>query len=894
MDVKYQVLEKAGYNPDEESKKTSKNTDSAKQSRLVRSISENTYDTQLTICRQGLVAMNANKEITALLPPKTRFRFLKRVIRKLIKFITRYQQNFNFAAYSVAETSLSVINELVERINALEEENRQIKLKLYGRETHNTDINGNEEKACSLSGTDNPNTNKLKVQIQGPFETTYSLALVNKNLAQALEKGGYTDTSIYATESTGIYTPEEKYLIDKPFAKMLYEKGNEENKPDVTIANMYPPTQPYLTGEFNFQYFAWEEDKVPQKYVRWFNDNLDGVGTLSEFITQALIDSGLTIPVRTIGCGVQLPDNFESISPYPLKTNKKIRFLHISSAFPRKGVDILLKGYFKAFTSKDNVCLVLKTFNNPHNNVGEILARLQKQYPDGPEVEWINADLSQRSLMALYKAADCYVQVARGEGFGLPVAEAMLAKLPVIASNNSGLADFCNKDTCVTINYKITQAFSHLSEGNSQWAEPDEEELILRMRDFVYNRETLSLERKVENAYALISEEFSWDAVAKRWKEFVDEIINKQQKPSVDMVTTWNTKCGIAEFSRYQVENTKHRVDYCIYPNVAEKLVQPDETYVKERIWLQDYNNANVEELARQLLLSASDTIHIQYTPAFFSLDELAKLIVLVGKNKRIMVEFHNTKIATIISPESREKIIKALNSVHKIVVHQIEDINNLTNEGINENLIQVIKLGQPVFRDRNKDDVRKQLGISASYVVGSYGFLFPHKGILKTIKAIKLLKRKYPDILYLVVCSKYDNPNSQKYYTECMDEIAKHGLEKNVIMFPEFLPVEVSSTLLQACDVIVMAYDKSNESASGAARFCISVNRPFITTKQNIFKEFSACSYQIANNNPRKIAKGIRCIIHKPDAYKDQIRQKITETNWKTTSDKYIEVYKN
>src|SRR5262249_7743849 len=50
-------------------------------------------------------------------------------------------------------------------------------------------------------------TRPLRVQIQGPFETSYSLALLNRNVALELARHDDLDVSIYATEGPGDYTP---------------------------------------------------------------------------------------------------------------------------------------------------------------------------------------------------------------------------------------------------------------------------------------------------------------------------------------------------------------------------------------------------------------------------------------------------------------------------------------------------------------------------------------------------------------------------------------------------------------------------------------------------------------------------------------------------------------
>ena len=151
---------------------------------------------------------------------------------------------------------------------------------------------------------------KRTIQLQGPFETSYSLAIVNRKLMEAMDDLKQDDISIYCTEGPGDYQPDPKNLKDKPHAKSLWEKSTSTTYPDVVIRNMYPPRVADTNGGLNFFAFGWEEDRVPSQYVAQFNHYLTGIGTMSDFVTETLKRSGLKIPVRTMGIGVELPDNF--------------------------------------------------------------------------------------------------------------------------------------------------------------------------------------------------------------------------------------------------------------------------------------------------------------------------------------------------------------------------------------------------------------------------------------------------------------------------------------------------------------------------------------------------------------------------------------------------------
>lgn len=743
---------------------------------------------------------------------------------------------------------------------------------------------------------------KRNIQLQGPFETSYSLAIVNRKLMEAIDDIDEDDNiSIYCTEGPGDYIPKEEDLADKPHARRLWEKSKEVTYPDITIRNMYPPRVADVTGGLNFQAFGWEESAIPDNYINNFNKYLSGIGTMTDYVTDILIENGIKIPVKTMGIGVELVPDFEQLKPYPLKTRKRTKFLHISSAFPRKGVDVLLEGYFEAFTKDDDVCLVLKTFPNPHNNVEEILKELRSRYPEAPEVEWINCDLSDEELNRLYKAADCYVQVARGEGFGLPVAEAMLAKVPVIVSANSGMADFCNEENALLVGFEQTPADTHVTNNEngkiSMWFEPKKDELVLLLKKFAFEREKLALDEKIQKAYRLISTRFTWKAVAKRWLDFIEEVKNKQIKPRVSMVTTWNSKCGVAEYTKMEIEATMQNVEYRVYPDYASKIIVRDEPFVAKRVW-GNIAKGNLTELTRRLRNDSSDIVHFQFNYGFFKLNNLADSIEQLHEEKKIVITFHKTEDGDINGqPLSLRSITEQLNLCAALIVHQEKDKELLCSYGVKEEIIHVINHGQVVYPGISAKYVQRQQNISASPVIGSYGFFLSHKGIKEVIQAVAILKEEFPHILYTPVCALYEGGVSTEYYNECVAEAERLGVQNNVKFITDFLPNEESMAHLQACDVLLMPYKPTKESASGAIRFCMAVKRPIITTRQPIFDEFRECTYQIEAAEKELIADAVRTLMNDETAavtYMEAIDRYVRKTSWYATADKIYNLYRS
>ncbi len=218
---------------------------------------------------------------------------------------------------------------------------------------------------------------KPSIRIEGTFEDSYSLSIINRNLALGLDKLDQ-NTSLFATTGTGDYIPKKGSIKDKR-VRELWE--NDPKFPFFAIRNIYPPRIKDMKGRHNLIYFFWEESVIPQEWVNDFN-SLDGILVPTNFVKDVLINSEVNARIGVIPPGVQISHFEKDILPEELHTNKKFLFFNVGSGFPRKGIDVLLKAYAKGFSRDNDVCLVLKTFQNIHNNVSEQVKSIIG--PDGP------------------------------------------------------------------------------------------------------------------------------------------------------------------------------------------------------------------------------------------------------------------------------------------------------------------------------------------------------------------------------------------------------------------------------------------------------------------------------------------------------------------------------
>jgi len=275
----------------------------------------------------------------------------------------------------------------------------------------------------------------LRWRVEGSFDSTYSLALVNRFLAEALAQRGH-QIALHSGDGYGDFEPSDRFLAQNPQIAKLHRAAAAitPTQADVTSRLMYPPRVDNLVSRMNILHaYAWEESRFPQRCVEDFNDALQGISCVSEHVRKIMVDNGVSTPLGICGNGVDHWDVVVADPEYQVP-GKGFRFLHVSSCFPRKGVDVMLAAYGKAFTCHDDVSLIIKTFANPHNEVHRWLEEARRQCPDYPDVRIIEGDISDAQLKQLYVSCNALLAPSRAEGFGLPLAEAMLVGVPVVTT----------------------------------------------------------------------------------------------------------------------------------------------------------------------------------------------------------------------------------------------------------------------------------------------------------------------------------------------------------------------------------------------------------------------------------------------------------------------------
>jgi glycosyltransferase involved in cell wall biosynthesis len=241
--------------------------------------------------------------------------------------------------------------------------------------------------------------------------------------------------------------------------------------------------------------------------------------------------NGVLVPIYVMPLGVDIERYNEQTEPYKFEESlNKFVFISVFKWGYRKGYDILLKANLDEFSSNDDVSLLLltrcDTDPNPtriSEDIAFIRSGIDKRDEQLPHVAVYSNLFPEKDMPKIYRAADAFVLISRGEGFGLPYLEAAACGLPIIASNCSGQSDFLNKEnsflvdpdayTQAKVNGNMSKLAKHCLFYENQTFPEFGEKAIQKTRE--YMREIFKNKTLAKKKTALLTKEtrknYSWE-----------------------------------------------------------------------------------------------------------------------------------------------------------------------------------------------------------------------------------------------------------------------------------------------------------------------------------------------------------------------------------------------
>ncbi len=375
-----------------------------------------------------------------------------------------------------------------------------------------------------------------KIAWAGTFLDYGSLSHINRELSARLEK----NFSLTRIGQNAIATKhkQDKALVE--CAKKLSAAAPASTT--ITVRHQWPPDWSRPASGALVVIQPWEFGSLPQAW-------LDAAGNVDEFwvpspsVRHMYVDSGIAPEkVHVVPNGVDTQKFRPGVKPLKLATKKKFKFLFVGGTIHRKGPDVLLEAFSKAFTAADDVCLVVKDFGGDSCYLGQTAAaaiRALQQKPHAPEIIYLTEEIASEEMPSLFTACDCLVLPYRGEGFGMPVLEAMACGLPVVVTANGATDSFVTADAGWKIPSKVQRLNGRV--GNiplvkSGWLlEPNTAELANILKVVAAN--PAEGRNRGANGRGLVERRFDWNHIAAIIQHRINVLAEQKSETGADTTT---------------------------------------------------------------------------------------------------------------------------------------------------------------------------------------------------------------------------------------------------------------------------------------------------------------------------------------------------------------------
>lgn len=238
------------------------------------------------------------------------------------------------------------------------------------------------------------------------------------------------------------------------------------------------------------------------------------------------------------------PSTFKSRPSWREEGSERFTFMFVGGYGFRKGVDVLLAAFLQEFHRSepvelwlfcvgmgDNFNHLLEAMHDPNQQARRSrgyfndVARAVRGRRQPINIRVSTRAVSPSWMCRHYNRADCVVTATRGEGWCMPITEALLCEKPVIAPRSTAPGEYLDDETAYLVPVTETAAADisdpfgegfrkQYGEPGITYFEPDIDQLRRMMRHVYSNRDEAA--SKAVKGAVMVRERYDWRSAAEQ------------------------------------------------------------------------------------------------------------------------------------------------------------------------------------------------------------------------------------------------------------------------------------------------------------------------------------------------------------------------------------------
>ena len=171
----------------------------------------------------------------------------------------------------------------------------------------------------------------------------------------------------------------------------------------------------------------------------------------------------------------------------------------------------------------------------------------------------------------------------------------------------------------------------------------------------------------------------------------------------------------------------------------------------------------------------------------------------------------------------------QALVVMNRLAIDMMTDIYYIPRSKIH-----LIPHGVRETEYKNPSYYKQQLQMKDRFLILTFGFLSPNKGIETMLEALPAVVEKHPEVLYMVlgITHPVEKKHNGEAYRKSLELLVKElDLDRNVLFIDAFVDDEAMDCYVGAADLVVCPYHSEAQITSGVLSTALSKGKAIIST---------------------------------------------------------------